>query len=141
MRQNSPLACSHAAIDRLVRDLLLAEHGVRGRELEAADERVRAGRDDDRRLAGRVDGDQRHAGRLVGLAQVELDARLAEPGERLVGERVAADRADERHPGAEPRAGDGLVRALAAGEALERRAGDRLAGPRQRRAARRRGRG
>ena len=34
-------------------------------------------------------------GRLVGLAHVELDARLAEAGERLVRERVAADRADE----------------------------------------------
>ena len=53
------------------------------------------------------------------------------PDERLVGERVDADRADHPHVRAEPRRGDGLVRALAAGEALERRAGDRLPGPRQ----------
>ena len=81
--------------DRLVRDLLLAEHRVGRASSKSADRPVRAGRDDDRRLAGGVDRDQRDARRLVGLAQVELDPCLAQPGERLVRERVTADRADE----------------------------------------------
>ena len=93
--------------------------------------RVRSGRDDDRRLAGGVDGDQGDAGRLVGLAHVELDPCLAQPRERLVRERVTADRSDERDPGAEPRAGDGLVRTLAAREPRERRTAHGLAGTRQ----------
>ena len=62
---------------------------------------------------------------------VELDAGFDEPGERLVGERVDSDRADHPHACAEPRGGDRLVRALAAGKALERSPRDRLPRPRQ----------
>ena len=98
LRQNIPVACSQAAIDRLVRDLLLAEDRVGRRELEVRRRRPFApGRDDDRRLAGGVDGDQRDARRLVGLAQRRARRPASRrPGERLVGEGVAADRADER---------------------------------------------
>ena len=56
--------------------------------------------------------------------------------ERLVRERVAADRSHEPHLGPEPRRGERLIRALAAWNARERRAGDRLTRPRQPLAAR-----
>ncbi len=113
----------------LVRDLELRQHGVARRQLEVLQLGVRAGRDRDLVLAARVDEDQRDAGR-------SLDARGGERQplfgrQRLVGEDVRPDRADERHLRPEPRAGDGLVRALAALDARKRGVGDRLPRPRQ----------
>ena len=60
--------------------------------------------------------------------------RLPQPGQRLVRELVRADGADEPHLGAEPRRGDGLVRALPPGMAVER--GVRSRSPRAAAAAR-----
>ena len=114
---------------RLVGDLELAEDGVARAELDGAELGVRAGRDRDLVLAGGVDQDQRDAGR--GRAPLRLDEQPVLLRQRLVRERVVADRADEGHVGAEPRARDGLVRALAAADAVEGRVRDRLARPRQ----------
>ena len=72
----------------------------------------------------------------IRLVEIELDPRCSQPGERLGSERVAPDGADHANIRAEPGARNGLVRALAAGKPLERRAGHRLAGTGQRRAAR-----
>ena len=69
-------------------------------------------------------------------SQLERDARLAQPRESFVGERVLPDCADHRHLGAEPRARDRLVRAFPARVAREGRARDRLTRPRQALAAR-----
>ena len=69
------------------------------------------------------------------LVQIELDARVAKPGESLVGKGVPADR--RHHSNVRPEAGtrDRLVRTLAAGKPFERRSADRLTGAGQRRAA------
>ena len=123
---------------RGVGDLELGEDGTPGRGRR--DLCVRARDDDDLVLAGRVDEDQRDPGR-AGACERELDAGGLKPGERLVGVRILADGADHPDPSSESRRRDGLVRALASGEAVER--GARRASPRTREAARpaRRGRG
>ena len=85
--------------DRLVRDLLLAEHGVataaarsrRGRAFAPGETTIVVSPSASTVISATP-------GRRVDLLQVELDARLAEAGERLVGERVAADRPDHRAP-------------------------------------------
>ena len=112
---------------RFVGHLELAEHGVVRWQLDSAELPVRPGRHRDRRLPGPVDLDQRHARLRVELVELERDARLAEPRERLVGEHVPPDGRDHRHVRAEARAGDCLVRALSPGNAGERRAADGLA--------------
>ena len=119
--------------DRLGRDLLLAEDrvGVVEREILGPQLGVRARRDDDGRLPRRVDRDQRDPGRGVLGDPALLDAGLTQPRERLFGELVAPDAPDQRDLGPEPRRGDRLVRALAAGHAREARAAHRLARARQ----------
>ena len=97
---------------------------------------VRAGRDDDLVLAGRVDEDHRDAGRRFRLAASSSSTPASRSPASASSANGSAHGRDERHLRAEARARDGLVRALAAGHALERRAGDRLAGPRQPLAAR-----
>ena len=89
-------------------------------QLDLAECRVGTRRDHDRRLTFGVHLHERNAGRSVGGSQVERDASLAQAGECLIGERVAADRRDQRHVGAQPRAGQRLVGPLAAGDARER---------------------
>jgi hypothetical protein len=95
---------------------------------------VRARRDGDRVLARGVDGDQRDAGRHAGELRdcTDVDPLVRQLAERRRAEIVVADRADERHRGAEPRCGDRLVGALAAAVAGEAAARHRLARPRQR---------
>ena len=79
-----------------------------------------------------ADDDQRDTGRLVHAADaVEVDAALFEQRQRLVGERVVADRTDHRHARAELRGRQCLVRALSARDALEGRARERLPRPRE----------
>ena len=68
-----------------------------------------------------VDGDQRRAGALADqrLDVGHVDARLAQRVERDVRELVVADAPHQVHAPAEPRGGDRLVHALAAGAELE----------------------
>ena len=113
----------------LHRDLELAEE-VLDRP-GGRDRGVRPGRDDDLRLPVCVDVDERDAGRLDRMRQVVVDSRLVDALQGLLGERVLSDGADHPHVGPEPGGGDGLVRTLAAREALEARVGDGLAGLRQ----------
>jgi hypothetical protein len=120
--------------DGCVRHLELAEDGVRRLQLHSAELGVRPGSDDDLVLAGGVDEDQRHPRGRVGALRLYGQPLL--PRQRLVGQRVAADAADERDVGAEPRRRDGLVGPLAAGDPAERRVGDGLAGAGQPAAAR-----
>ena len=117
------------AHDYRVRNLELAENRVVLGNRDLADVAIGAGRDDDLRLARRVDQDRRDAGRLVGLRDLECDACAAKTGERLVGERIRADRTDHRHGRPEARARDSLICALSARVAREGRIRDRLAGP------------
>ena len=65
---------------------------------------VRPWSDDDRRLAVGRHLDQRHAGRRVLLDHAQRHASFPQAGERLLRERVATDRADERHLGPKPAA-------------------------------------
>ena len=118
---------------RLGGDLLLAEDGLRvaQREIVWTQLGVRPRRDDDRRLPLAVHRDQRDSGRDVLREPALLDACLVECRERLRGDRVVPDTADQRYLRAEPRGGDRLVRALAAGHAGEARATHRLPRPRQ----------
>ena len=117
LRQNSPLACSHAA--------MTASSGISCWQRTASAAAARS-----RRRAAFAPGETTivvspSASTVISATPVGASVSrtssstpgLAEPRERLVGECVPADGADERHPRAEPRAGDGLVRALAAGEA------------------------
>ena len=127
------------ADDGGVRHLELAEHGVALGQLESAELRVRARSDDDLVLAGRIDEDHRHACRRRDPGRPNVESFLAR--QRLLGEGVVPDGAHEAHVGPEPRAGDGLVRALPAGHALERRAGHGLPRPGQLARPARRGRG
>ena len=113
------------SVHDLVRHLELAEH--RSASEVGAHVRVRAGHDDDLVLTVVGDEDQRDP-RRPGVLDRELDARFAEAGERLVGERIGADRPDHAHTRAETGRRDRLVRPLAAGEAPEARPRDRLAG-------------
>jgi len=59
------------------------------------------------------------------------DARVPQPGERLVGERVASDGADHPHASTEVGGGDRLVRAFPARHAYEVVTDERLPRPRQ----------
>ena len=121
-------------LDRLDRDLELAQHAVavRQRDVLGAQVEIRAGRDDDLVLAGGVDGDQRDASRAVRALQlVEADTGFLELGERGPREVILADAGDQRHDGAEPGRGDRLVGALPARDLAEGRAGDGLPRPRQ----------
>src|SRR5262249_37413904 len=90
---------------------------------------VRSGNDDDLIVPGLVDDDERDAGGGIHLAHVQLEA--SQVGERFGPGGVAADTADEANVRAEPRRSDGLVRALAAGDPLEGRRGESLAGSRK----------
>ena len=75
----------------------------------------------------------------VGSADVDehqLDARLPQLRERLVGEVVRTDRAEQRDVRAEAGARDRLVRPLPARNARERRTRHGLARPRESLAAR-----
>src|SRR5207247_527804 len=69
--------------------------------------------------------------RSVGLAQRQLDTGFAQAEQGLGGIRVAADGADHPHVCPEASGGDGLVRALAAGDPVECGAAERLPRPRQ----------
>ena len=64
-------------------------------------------------------------------AQIVVDSRFVDPLQGFFGERVLADGADHPHLCAEPGGRDGLVRTLAAREALEARVGNGFAGLRQ----------
>ena len=116
---------------RGVGDLELAENGVVRGKLDLAERRVRAGSDDDLVLTGGVDEDESDPGRLLARVELQRDVGGAQPGERFLRERIAADRADERHVRAQSRARDRLVRALPAGHARERGSGHGLARSRQ----------
>ena len=87
----------------------------------------RARDDDDAVLARRLDEDRRghRRRRRRSTASARTSLRLPER-DRLVPERVVADRREEVDLGAEPRRADRLVRALAAVVAAERAADDRL---------------
>jgi hypothetical protein len=92
--------------------------------------RVGSRRDDDLVLAVGVHDDQGNPGRPA-LTQDRLDPGLAQAGEGFLGELVVANAADERHLGAHPRRGYGLVRPLPARKAVEGGIGERLPRSRQ----------
>ena len=117
--------------DGSVGDLELAEDGVGLPHVDRLDARVRSRRDHDLVLAVGCDEHQRDAGWSSDGLDVEVDARSAQPDERLVGEGIATDAADEPHVRPQACRGNCLVRALAAREPLELGAAERLAGPRQ----------
>ena len=94
--------------------------------------RVGAGRVHDGVLAVRVHGDDGGAGRAEHAAHVRgVDARFAERSEQEVGVVVGADRAEHLHGGADACGRRGLVAGFAAGQQLQRAAGDGLARPGQ----------
>ncbi len=72
---------------------------------------IRPGGHGDEVLAGVIDEDQGHAGGVIGAAEdaVGDDALAAVVLDRLVAEHVLADLGHQRHFGAEPCGGDGLV--------------------------------
>ena len=133
-RQKTPVQPSQAETHRGVRDLELAQDRVVLRQPDLPEREIGAGRDDDLRLPRVVDVDERDPGGLVGDRELELHVHRAQLRERLVGERIASDGPDQRHVRTESGARDGLVRALAARNAGELRAADRLSRPRQPRA-------
>ena len=100
--------------DSLVADLELAENGVVRGQLHLAERPVRPRCHDDLVLACRIHVDERDSGRIGGRRERELDARRAQPGERLLDDVVPADGAElvVVCPAAGPR--HRLVRALAA---------------------------
>ena len=128
--------------ERLVRragpDLVPDEHDVVGSErqplqrpadLDRIEGHVRPAGDRDAVLAVAVDQDQGHAGRLVERDEpVQVDALGRERRARVLAERVAPDRADERDVRPEPGGRDGRVGALAAVVPLVAAADDGLAG-------------
>ena len=136
LRQKTPVAPLPRGLDGRVRDLQLAEDRIVLGKRDLPQVAVRARRDDDLRLTGGVDEDQRDARRLVRLCELERDAGVRSPASASSAIGVSTDRADHRHLRAEPRARDGLVRALPAGKARERRVGHGLARAREALAAR-----
>lgn len=98
-----------------------------------AELKVRARRDGDGVLAGRVDEDQGQAGRapVIGRDAAFRQSFGEQHSARLIAERVGAEPGDEQDVGAEPPRADGLIRALPAGTVLEAAADDCLAGGRQ----------
>src|SRR5581483_4688662 len=114
------------------RDLELAEHRLDALEVACLGRSVGSGRDDDRVLPVAPDQDQRDAGRLADATNAaQVDASVTKQRRRLVRERIVADCADEAYVRTEPGRGQRLVRALAAGNTLEGRVGERLPRPRQ----------
>ena len=121
--------------DRLGLDLLLADHGigVADVDLVGLEPAVGAGRGHDHVLARLVDEDERDAALTVVAGHAaDVDPRLLERAKR---ELLATEAAYETHRSTEPRGGDGLVCALATGDALELAVGDGLARARQSSAA------
>ena len=91
--------------------------------------RVRAGGIDDRVFGGGVDGDHGQAARAVHVPHMRrVDAGCGQMVEQEVGVAVRADGAEHAHVGTKQRGGRGLIAGFAAGQQLERAAGDRLAG-------------
>src|SRR2546429_1752462 len=122
------------ALDRLERDLELAEHGVGVLDVDVLrlQLEVRARRDDDLVLAVGVDCDERDSRRSFDALQpVETDAGTLELHESERRELVVADAGDQLHLRSEARRRHRLVRALAALDAGERRARHGLARARQ----------
>ena len=76
------------------------------------------------------DQDDCDPGRCCHLAERQLHAGLAQAGQRVACVRIGSHTADHSHVGAETCRRHGLIRALAPGDALERRAGEGLPRPR-----------
>ena len=87
LRQNSPPACSQAEITARSGISCWQSTASDGGSSKPPSSSFAPGRHCDRRLARGVDRDQGDAGRCLAQVEVELDARLAEPGERLLRER------------------------------------------------------